>query len=140
MIGSATQQRTKKMANQVIPVAPQDLIVVASGGDIRELTVFGSEDEKQLRNGSELVQLRATVLLRGQTLGEVAFQTSKADFASISSGDVLLASGEVDVKFAGTNDDWGLRTTVYAQAVHSAGVNAWGAVSEAVKRAQQAAK
>jgi hypothetical protein len=128
------------MANQVIPVAPQDLVVVASGGDIRELTVYGSEDEKQKRNGAELVQLRATVLLHGKTLGEVAFQTSKADFAAINSGDVLIASGEVDVKFAGTNDDWGLRTTVYAQGVHATGVNAWGVVTDAVKRAQQAAK
>ncbi|POH68956.1 hypothetical protein C3B61_03385 [Cryobacterium zongtaii] len=127
------------MANQIIPFAPQDLIIIASGSEIRELTVFGSE-EKQTRNGTELVQLRATVLLHGRTLGEVALQTAKSDFEAVHSGDVLVASGEGDIKFAGTNDDWGLRTTVYAQTVRKTGINAWDAVADAVKRAQPVVK
>jgi hypothetical protein len=131
---------SNQMANQIIPVAPQDLIIIASGSEVRALTVFGSEDTKQMRNGVELVQLRATVLLRGQTLGEVALQTSKADFSSITSGDILMASGEGDVKFAGTNDDWGLRVTVYAQVVHPSGINAWTVAADAIKNRQAAAK
>ncbi|TFC09873.1 hypothetical protein E3O19_16145 [Cryobacterium algoritolerans] len=128
------------MANQIIPVAPQDLVIVASGGEVRELTVFGSDDVKQTRNGVEIVQLRATVLLRGMTLGEVSLQTSKADFNGLSSGDVFVTPDEGEIKFAGTSDDWGLRTTVYVPSLQSTGINAWRAIGDAIKRGQQAAK
>ena len=126
------------MANQIIPLAPQDVIIIASGPEVRDLTVFGTDDVRQTRNGADLVQIRATVLLRGQTLGEVALQTSKADFSLLKSGDVLTASGEGDVKFAGTSDDWGLRTTVYVQSLRTAGINAWSAVADATKSVQPA--
>ncbi|WP_382303945.1 hypothetical protein [Herbiconiux sp. UC225_62] len=129
------------MANSTIPVSAADLVIIASGGDVRDLTVYGDDATRQTRNGADLVQLRATVLMHGKSLGEVALQTSKSNFADVQAGDVLQGSGEAELKFAGTSDDWGLRVTTYVQGLHQIpGLNAWGALTDLIKRAQQAAK
>lgn len=126
------------MASQKVKLHVNELVIVATGDSVRQLTVFDSE-ERQVRNGRPLISLQALVIDDGDSLGVVTVQTSERDLPGLASGMVLTPRGRADFTAAGTRDEWGLRSTVYVEDLEPTPVNAWTALTEIVRRASQAA-
>lgn len=122
----------------VIPIAAENVIILAGDNRVRQLTEWDS-DVRQKRNGQPLISLQAEVVVLGRSQGIVTVQTSERDLSDVQPGQVLLVRGSADLTNSGTKDDYGLRTVFYAEHLEPIQVNAWSVVTEAVRRATQAA-
>ena len=126
------------MANLTLRLNPAEVFIVAATDQVRELTEYGT-DVRQKRSGVNLIQFSALVLSAGSTLGVIPVTTSERDLEVLASGLMLTVSGLVEATFSGTDSNYGLRTTLYAQSAEPTPVNAWSVLSETVRRAAQVA-
>ena len=126
------------MANLSLRLSPGEVFLVVGDGRVRELTEYGT-DIRQTRAGKNLIGFSALALYGVDTLGVIQVTTSERDVEALVPGVMLTVSGVVEATFAGTDANYGLRTSLYAEIVEPTAVNGWAVLRETVRRATQVA-